>query len=53
MLKPMKTHHPDNERIKRRYLDFLKEASGYSEASLDGVAKALNRFEVYTRHRDF
>jgi integrase len=49
----MKTHHPDNERIKRQYLDYLKEANGYSEASLDGVAKALNRFEAYTRYRDF
>lgn len=49
----MKTHHPDNERIKRRYLDYLREANGYAEASLDGVAKALSRFEAYTRHRDF
>src|SRR6266513_5153190 len=53
MLRPMKTHHPDNERIKRRYRDYLKEANGYSEASLDGVAKALSRFEAYTKHRDF
>ena len=49
----MQTHHPDNERIKRRYLDYLKEANGYSEASLDAVAKALSRFEAYTRYRDF
>jgi integrase/recombinase XerD len=49
----MKTHHPENERIKRRYLDRMKEAMGYSEASLDGLAKALSRFETYTRHRDF
>ena len=49
----MKTHHPDNERIKRRYLDYLKEAMGCSEASLDAVAKALSRFEEYTRYRDF
>jgi site-specific recombinase XerD len=49
----MKTHHPDNKRIKRRYLDYLKEASGYSEASLDAVAKALSRFETYTSYRDF
>lgn len=49
----MKTHHSENERIKRRYLDRMKEVRGYSEASLDGVAKALSRFETYTRHRDF
>ena len=28
-------------------------AQGYSEATLDGVAKALNRFETYARFRDF
>jgi integrase len=31
----------------------LKEAKGRSEASIDAVAKALNRFETYTRFRDF
>jgi integrase/recombinase XerD len=31
----------------------LKEAKGRSEPSIDGVAKALNRFETYTRFRDF
>lgn len=49
----MKTHHPDNERIKRRYLIYLREAKRQSEASLDAVAKALSRFEAYTQHRDF
>ena len=29
------------------------QIEGYSEATLDGVAKALNRFESYTRFRDF
>src|SRR5262249_27032546 len=32
---------------------YLTEAKGFSEATLDGVAKALNRFETYTRFRDF
>src|SRR5262249_16311025 len=49
----MKTHSPQNERIKRAYLTYLAEAKGFSEATLDGVAKALNRFETYTRFRDF
>jgi hypothetical protein len=31
----MKTHDARNERIKRQYLAFLKEAKGYSETSLD------------------
>ena len=44
----MKTHSPQNERIKRAYFTYLAEAKGFSEATLDGVAKALNRFETYT-----
>ena len=42
-----------NERIKREYFIWLKEAKGRNEASIDGVAKALHRFETYTRFRDF
>lgn len=42
-----------NERIKRRYLAFLKEAKGQSETSLDAVAKSLVRFESYTKYKDF
>ena len=49
----MVKHNPENERIKRRYLDYLQQARGFSEASLDGVAKALDRFESYTGRRDF
>jgi integrase len=49
----MVTHNPENERIKRRYFAYLKEARQCGEASLDSVAKALNRFENYTRFRDF
>jgi site-specific recombinase XerD len=49
----MKTHNPQNERIKRAYFTYLAEAKGFSEPTLDGIAKALNRFESYTRFRDF
>lgn len=49
----MKTHSPENERIKRRYYEYLKEAKGQSEQSVDIVAKALARFEEYTKYRDF
>lgn len=49
----MKKHNPENERIKRRYFGFLKEAKRHSEATVDAAAKALNRFEVYTKFRDF
>ena len=43
----------ENERLKRRYFAYLKEAQRYSESSLDHVAKALHRFEQYTRFRNF
>jgi integrase len=49
----MKKHNAENERIKRQYFTYLKEAKRYSETSLDGVAKALHSFEAYTKFRDF
>ncbi len=49
----MAEHNPNNERIKRQYLAYLKEAKSHSEATVDAVAKALSRFEVDTKFRDF
>lgn len=49
----MTTHNPENERIKRQYFVFLKEAKRQSTDSVDAVAKALARFEADTRYRDF
>ena len=42
-----------NERVKHRYLHYLKEVKGRDDASIDGAAKAIHRFEDYTKHRDF
>jgi integrase len=49
----MATHNPDNERIKRKYYTYMKEAGRYSEPTVDAVAAALHRFEDYTKFRDF
>ncbi len=49
----MKKHNPVNERIKRKYFAYLKEAKRHSEPTVDATAKALSRFECYTRYRDF
>lgn len=49
----MKKHNPMNERIKRKYFTFLKEAKRYSEPTIDTSAKAISRFESYTNYRDF
>jgi len=49
----MTTHNANNERTKRRYFAYLKEAKRHSEPTVDAVAKALARFESDTKHRDF
>jgi integrase len=46
-------HNAENERIKRKYFTFLKEAKRQNESSVDGAAKAISRFEVYIKYRDF
>ncbi|MFZ1084389.1 MAG: site-specific integrase [Terracidiphilus sp.] len=49
----MMRHNPENERIKRQYFAYLKEAKRHSEPTVDAAAKALSRFEEYTKHRNF
>lgn len=49
----MKKHNPANERIKRKYFTFLKEAKRHSEPTIDAAAKALSRFETYSKYRSF
>ncbi|MFZ2451625.1 MAG: site-specific integrase [Methylovulum miyakonense] len=49
----MTKHNAENERIKRKYFIFLKEAKRQNESSVDAVAKAISRFETYTKYRDF
>jgi integrase len=46
-------HSPDNERIKRQYFSYLKEAKRHNEATVDAVAESLARFEADTKFRDF
>ena len=49
----MTRHHPKNERMKRDYFDYLRDALGRSQASIDAVAKALSRFDEVTGYRDY
>ena len=49
----MTGYNAANERIKRRYFTYLAEALGHSEQTIDAVAKAIARFEAYTRYKDF
>jgi len=46
-------HNAANERIKREYFRYLTEAKGRDEATIDGIAKALARFEDSTGRKDF
>ena len=49
----MTKHNAVNERIKREYFAYLKQAKGRDEATISGVAKSLARFEESTKARDF
>lgn len=49
----MSKHNANNERIKRSYFTYLKEAKRQSEQSVDAAAKAISRFESYNKLRDF
>jgi len=46
-------HNANNERIKRQYFIFLKEAKRQNEASVDAAAKSVSRFESYIKFKDF
>jgi integrase/recombinase XerD len=49
----MNKHNPNNVRITRKYCIFLKEAKRQNDSSIDGLVKAINRFEQYTKFKDF
>ncbi|PWE31367.1 integrase [Maritimibacter sp. 55A14] len=42
-----------NVRMKHRYLDYLKQARGRDEKTLDKIAAALSEFEQAIGHKDF
>lgn len=49
----MRKHHPANERIKRRYLHWLRDAKQLSEETVDQAAAAIAAFEASTNYREF
>lgn len=49
----MRKHNPKNERIKRRYFDYLKEAKRMDTSSIDMAAAAITGFEQWANYRDF
>ena len=49
----MTAYNPKNERIKREYFRFQKEAGRKADSTIDGIRKAIGRFEEYTGRKDF
>ena len=49
----MRKLNPQNERLKRTYCRFLRQAKGKSEHTADAARKALDRYELYTGARGF
>ena len=49
----MTNYNAKNERIKREYFRFCREAKRQSVHSIDLAAKAIDRFEVFIKRRDF
>jgi integrase len=49
----MRRHHPENERTKRRYVEYLKHAKQLSDTSIDQTVAAIADFEAATAWRDF
>ncbi|MEP3350132.1 MAG: site-specific integrase [Hyphomicrobiales bacterium] len=49
----MRKFHEENERIKRRYFQFIREADGKDEKTVEKVASAILRFEQDTGFKCF
>jgi len=49
----MNTYNSKNERVKKEYLKYQKEAKQKCEITLNGIRKAIARYEEYTGYKDF
>lgn len=49
----MTKRNAENERVKRAYLIWLREARGRSEDTLDIAAAAIDRFQIHTGYKPF
>jgi len=46
-------YNSKNERIKKAYFEYLKDAKGRKDRTIDNKRKAIDRFELYTKYDDF
>lgn len=49
----MRRHHPENERTKKRYQEYMRDARQLSDASIDQALAAIADFEAVMGYRDF
>lgn len=49
----MRKFNAENERMKRRYFGYLKDAKGRDQKSIDKVVSALVKFEECTKYKSF
>lgn len=49
----MAEYNPINERIKRSYLRYQAEAGGKSDKTIVSIRVAINKFEEYTKYKNF
>lgn len=49
----MTKRNAENERVKRDYIHWLRDAQGRNEATLDIAAAAIDRFQAHTGYRAF
>jgi hypothetical protein len=45
--------NPNNERIKRAYFEYQKEANKKSQSTIDNIRKAISRYELDTKYQGF
>lgn len=46
-------YNSNNERIKREYFEYQKEANRKSDSTIDNIRKAIDRYEMFMRYDDF
>ena len=49
----MRKFNAENERVKRQYIGYLREAKGQDQKTLDKVLAALVQFEESTKYKPF
>ena len=46
-------YNPNNERVKREYYEYQKEANRKSTSTIDNIRKAIDRYEQFMDFADF